>query len=108
MSPATENTTWPDPTVAAANVYRRVLVENDRVRVLEARFKPGDVAKMHWHPDHVVYAIRGGVHRLSLPDGMSQDIPVETGQAVYLDAGPHEVQNIGPEETAMLVIELKG
>jgi hypothetical protein len=32
-----------DPTVAASNVYK-VLKENDRVRVLEVIFKPGDFA----------------------------------------------------------------
>jgi quercetin dioxygenase-like cupin family protein len=38
-----------DPLVAASNVYT-CLNENDRVRVLEVVFKPGDVAKMHHHP----------------------------------------------------------
>ena len=42
----------------AANVAKPKL-ENDRVRVLGGTFKPGDVAKMHHHPDHVMYVIKG-------------------------------------------------
>jgi len=45
-----------DALVAASNVYK-LLNENDKVRVLEVVSRPGDVAKMHHHPDHVVYAL---------------------------------------------------
>ena len=48
-----------DPLMAASNVYK-FLNENDRVRVLQVVSKPGDVAKMHHHPDHAVYAVKGG------------------------------------------------
>lgn len=47
-----------DPLVAANNVYK-FLIENNRVRVLQVIFKPGDIAKMHYHPDHVVLALKG-------------------------------------------------
>ena len=45
-----------DPLKAASNVYK-LLNENDKVRVLRVTSKPGEVAKMHAHPDHVVYAL---------------------------------------------------
>ena len=48
-----------DPMKVAKNVYKSI-IENDRVRVLETSFKPGDKAIMHEHPDHVVYVLNDG------------------------------------------------
>jgi len=52
-----------DPMKAAANVSKHIM-ENDRVRVLEATFKP-DIAKTHNHPDHVMYVLKGGKLKMS-------------------------------------------
>jgi hypothetical protein len=35
------------------NIYKR-LFENDRVRLFEVRFKPGECIALHSHPDHVI------------------------------------------------------
>jgi hypothetical protein len=43
-----------DPVKVAPKMYK-VLLENHRVRVLEARVKPGVTAPMHSHPGSVVY-----------------------------------------------------
>ena len=48
-----------DPLVAASNVYK-LLNENENARVFKVTFKPGDTAKMHHHPDHMVYVLKGG------------------------------------------------
>jgi quercetin dioxygenase-like cupin family protein len=44
----------PDVLKPAANAYK-LLMENEKVRVLDIRLKPGEKAPMHNHPnDHVV------------------------------------------------------
>lgn len=53
-----------DPMKVASNVYK-FKDENERVRVLEVIFKPGDMAKMHHHPEHVVYVLKGGKLKLT-------------------------------------------
>jgi quercetin dioxygenase-like cupin family protein len=94
-----------DPTVAASNVYK-VLKENDRVRVLEVIFKPGDVAKMHHHPDHSVYALKGG--KLSLTsDGKTQEIEIKAGSVLFLEMQDHEAKNVGKTTVDLIVTELK-
>lgn len=98
-------TKWADPAQVASNVYKLIL-ENDRVRVFDVRFKPGAVAKMHGHPDHVVYVVSDAKLRLVMPNGTSQDIEVKAGQALFLPAGPHETTNIGSTEGHNVVIEL--
>jgi quercetin dioxygenase-like cupin family protein len=94
-----------DPTVAASNVYK-VLNENNRVRVLEVVFKPGDVAKMHHHPDHAVYALKGGKAKFTSA-GKTQEMEIKTGSVIFLDAQDHEVTNIGKTTLDLIVMELK-
>ena len=53
-----------DPLDVASNVYN-FKMENERVRVLNVTFKPGDKAVMHHHPDHVVYVLEGGKMKLT-------------------------------------------
>ena len=94
-----------DPLVAAGNVYK-CLNENDKVRVLQVTFKPGDVAKMHHHPDHVVYVLKGGKAKLTA-DGKTDEMDMVAGSAVFLNAQNHEVTNIGKSTIDLIVMELK-
>jgi len=94
-----------DPLKAASNVYK-LLNENDKVRVLEVVFKPGDLAKMHHHPDHVVYALKGGKIKLTT-GGKTQDMDIKTGSVLFLDEQDHEVKNTGDSTLDLLVVELK-
>ncbi len=97
---------WQDALKGASNVYKLVM-ENDRIRVLDVKFKPGDKAVMHSHPDHLVYVLADGTLRLSLPDGSSQDFQLKAGQAVWIGAGPHATENLGKTEAHNLVVEMK-
>ena len=99
--------TWPDPAEVADNVYK-LLLENDRVRVFDVRFKPGEVAKMHRHPDHVVYILEDAKLQLALPNDQTNTFDLKAGQTLFIEAGPHETTNIGTREAHNLVIELKG
>ena len=94
-----------DPLVAASNVYK-VLNESDKVRVLEVVFKPGDVAKMHHHPDHVVYVLKGGKAKFT-SEGKTQEMNMKIGSVMFLDAQDHEVTNIGNTALDLVVMELK-
>jgi beta-alanine degradation protein BauB len=94
-----------DPLKVAGNVYKFVM-ENDRVRVLEVMFKPGDKAMMHQHPDHVVHVLKGG--KASLKSSGKKDIlELQKGKTLFLEAQSHEVENIGKTDIDLLVIELK-
>jgi hypothetical protein len=86
----------PDPKDVAANVYKPLL-EHERVRVFDVNFKPGEVAKMPWHPDHVVYVINGGKLRLKMGDGSVNGMDIPEKQAVFLDQQSHEAENGGEE-----------
>ncbi len=94
-----------DPLVSAKNVYK-FINENDRMRVLKVTFKPGDTAKMHHHPQHMVYVLKGGKLKL-ISEGKTQEMDLKEGSAVFLDAQNHEATNIGDTVIDLLVVELK-
>ena len=85
-----------------------LLLENDKVRVMEVRLKPGQKSPMHNHPsDHVVYVKNNAKFKLSFPDGKSAEIELQAGKVLWIEAGPHETENLGATEGHNLVIELK-
>lgn len=94
-----------DPMKVASNVYR-FLNENERVRVLEVVFKPGESAPMHHHPEHVVYVLKGGRLRLT-SQGKTDDLDLTAGSVVFLKEQNHEAKNVGDSTIDLLVVELK-
>ena len=97
----------PDVMVSAAKAYS-LLLENDKVRVMEVRLKPGEKAPMHNHPNnHVVYVKNDSKLKLSFPDGKDAVFDLKAGQALWLDAGPHATENVGTAPADNLVVEVK-
>ena len=95
-----------DPVKVGPNIYK-VLFENERVRVCEARFKPGDSMPIHSHPDHVVYVRSGGKLQVTGSDGKAQDVELKAGQVIWFPAQTHQGKNIGKTEVVLIVNELK-
>ena len=97
----------PDVLKSAANAYR-LLMENEKVRVLEIRLKPGEKAPMHNHPhDHVVYVINNAKFRLTFFDGKSGEFDLKAGQTLWMEAGSHATENTGTSEGHNLIVEVK-
>lgn len=83
-------------------------MENEKTRVLDIRLKPGDKASMHNHPhDHVVYVMNNATFKLTFSDGKSGVFDLKAGQTLWMEAGSHATENIGPSEGHNLVVELK-
>ena len=91
----------------AAPESATVLLENERVRVIDVKFKPGQKTIMHSHPDHVIYVIKGGKMKITLPSGTSNEVSLKDGQIVWMKGGQHAVENLSKTEANNLVIELK-
>jgi quercetin dioxygenase-like cupin family protein len=86
----------------------RLLMENDRVRVLDIRLRPGEIEPMHNHPDdHIVYVLKDTKWKLTSPDGKAQVIDLKAGQVVWMEADTHSAENIGTTEGHNLVVEIK-
>lgn len=107
-SPAfAEEKVYPGPQEGAPNIYHQIF-DNERVRVSEIKFNPGDKAPMHTHPyDHVVYVMEGGTLTLSYPDGKSSVVSAKAGEALWIGKETHEAANTGTTIFRGTVTELK-
>jgi beta-alanine degradation protein BauB len=95
-----------DAAQVAPHVYK-VLFENDRVRLLEVRMKPGDESAMHSHPDYLLYTLEGGTVKLTAASGESADVEISTGDTMWREAEEHSALNSGSTELVALFVELK-
>ena len=87
----------------------RLVLENERVRVLEARLEPGEKESAHSHPAYVVYVKSGGAIRLHTPDGKTGELTLKTGDVMYREpVTQHWGENVGATATDLILIELKG
>jgi quercetin dioxygenase-like cupin family protein len=85
-----------------------LLMENEKIRVMEMQLKPGEMSPMHNHPnDHVVYVFNDAKFKLSFPDGNSDEFELNAGQVLWIKAGPHETENIGSTKGHNLILEVK-
>lgn len=108
---------WPWPAaldaVVAAPAHHRVVLDNERVRVLDTRIGAGETVPLHTH------RWPGVLHVLAWSDFVRRD----REGAVVLDSrsafaappevvwspplGPHTLENVGATEIRILSIELK-
>jgi beta-alanine degradation protein BauB len=91
--------------VAPKNV--KVLLENNRVRVLEVRIKPGEKIPMHSHPAHLTYALSDAKGEYTSPDGKSTIGEAKTSSVFWSEPVTHSSVNVGNTEIHALVVELK-
>jgi beta-alanine degradation protein BauB len=94
-----------DPAVTDPDLYK-VVFENERVRVLEYRDRPGDQTTPHRHPDSVMFTLSGFRRRVSV-GGRSADVELEPGQVRWVGAQEHVGENTGDTETHVIFVELK-
>ena len=94
-----------DPVLTNPGLYS-VVMENERVRVLEYRDRPGDTTRPHGHPDSVMVTLSG--FRRRLVDGeRSTEVELSPGLVRWLPAQRHSGENIGETDTHVLFVELK-
>ncbi len=92
--------------IQSASNLSRVVFENDRIRILNVVFQPGDKAPEHHHPDHVIYVKSGGKLKLVV-EGKTDVLELKTGETVFMDETSHEVENVGDSTVDLIVVELK-
>ena len=95
-----------DPVVTDGDKYK-VVLENDRVRVLEYRDSPGQRTSPHHHPDFVLCALSAFKRKFVLADGKQAVREVRPGEVAWGKAHSHIGENVGSTDTHVLIVELK-
>ncbi len=99
--------TYPDQFVAGPNIYHKIF-DNDKLRVSEIAFKPGETIAMHTHAyDHLIYVLEAGQLTLNHPDGKATVMDGTVGQTVWSGKETHSAKNTGTTNFRALVIEVK-
>lgn len=75
--------------VAVDPDVHQVVLENDHVRVLEARAAPGRKSPMHSHPPILVVSLNSARMKFTLPDGSQPILDLRPGQVLWLDSPEH-------------------
>lgn len=95
-----------EPAKVGPTVYRQKL-DNERVRVFEITFKPGQKIGMHAHPDHVVYVVQGGKLKIVEEGKKPVTMSLKPGDTVFIPAQKHWAQNVGKTRIKAVVTEIK-
>jgi quercetin dioxygenase-like cupin family protein len=96
-----------DDPATADPAHFKVLLDNDRVRVLEFRAAPGEKVAMHSHPNYVTYDLGGGRTKFTYPKGRPVERVSKAGDVVWHMAETHAGENTGDAGLHVLLVELK-
>ena len=95
-----------DPVEVAPEHYK-VLFENERVRVLETRYGPGESSDFHTHPDNLVIAMSDGLAMPVNSDGSTSEYRFEFGDVFWREGVQHSGVNSSDEDLYLITIEFK-
>ena len=108
---------WPTDLDAlrAAPAQHRLVLENERVRVLDTRIGPGERTPVHthqWPAAHHVLSWSAFVRRddkgVVLLDTRTAGVAAAPGAVLWGEAlGPHTLENVGSEPLHILSVEIK-
>lgn len=86
----------------------RVLFDNDKVRVQEVTFRPGDQGPNIPRPFRIIRVLKGGTIERIHPDGRSDKVVYKTGEVkVYEADKPFVPKNVGKSDIVFYVVALK-
>ena len=97
----------------AAQTDRRsykVLLENDQVRVLEYRSRPGLGVcgkGVHSHPDHLTILLTDAKAKAKMADGSTVVADGKAGDVFREPAVTHTIENVGGSGARIYIVEVK-
>ena len=62
---------------------QKVLIENERVKVMEVNYPSGWKLPKHTHPAYVAYPMNPSKAKITFPDGSSRIVELVKGKAVF-------------------------
>ena len=109
---------WPEEldALVAAPAHHTLLLENERVRVLETRIPGGETTAVHTHRwPNVQYVVsspdfirRDGEGAVLLDTRMAEGRPEPPVTLWSEPLPPHTIENVGEADLHVIMVELKG
>jgi len=85
----------------------RVVLENERVRVVEIRAGAGSKSPLHSHPARIAVSLSSARFKATLPDGTTRISDSRVGQAAWRDPEEH-ADEVLVGTAHILLVEVKG
>lgn len=95
-----------DPVKVDAKHYK-VLMENDKVRVVRVTYGAKEKSVMHEHPDSLAIFLGEAHVRFTMPDGKTEDSHKKTGDVQWTAAGKHNPENLSDKPLEVILVEFK-
>jgi hypothetical protein len=95
-----------DPVKTDGDKYK-VIFENDCVRVLDYKDRPGDRTQQHKHPAFVLYSLSTFKRSITLPNGKVLQRQFKEGDVMWSDSQTHIGTNTGDTPTHVILVEMK-
>jgi quercetin dioxygenase-like cupin family protein len=95
-----------DPVHVDSKHYK-VEFEDEKVRVLRARYGPGEKSSMHSHPALLAVMLTDAHIRFGYPDGKTEEMTASAGQVMSLPPTDHLPENLGDKVFECILVELK-
>ncbi len=95
-----------DPVPIYPDNYK-VLLENDKVRVMQFTLRKGATEDFHSHPAAVTYVLTGFKIRFRFRDGSERIREAKAGDVLYGEAVTHSPLNIGDTDATGILVEMK-
>jgi len=85
----------------------KLLLDNDRVRVLQANFKPGDKLPTRNYPNHLIYTLTDGTLVFAPAGRTAYEVDFKAGEAMWFPPLARATENDSDKEVRVLVVEFK-
>jgi beta-alanine degradation protein BauB len=85
--------------------HLKVLAEDQKVRVVKYTPHKGDKTLIHSHPTTVVYVLKGGRVKYTMPDGSVKILQLKTGEASIRPPVTHTDEAL--DDVEAILVEIK-
>ncbi|MGC2062540.1 MAG: hypothetical protein WA610_06145 [Thermodesulfovibrionales bacterium] len=98
-----------EPSYKASPEVYKVISENEHFRVIISTWKPGQRDAMHSHEGPLVgYRLTDCNLKVYTPDGNAKAREAKRGEALFNPViAAHAVENVGPADCQLLIVEKK-
>ncbi len=98
----------PEKKASSKEALRKVLLENEMVRVTETYYPEKGTVLKHQHIfPYVLYAVEGGTVEITSADGEASRLELLPGQALWRKAQSHNSRNVGSATFRIVEVEVK-
>jgi quercetin dioxygenase-like cupin family protein len=87
--------------------HYKVEFENERVRVVRIKYRPGEKSVMHSHPESIAVFLTDARAKFTYPDGKTEDINSSAGSVQHMDTFIHLPESKSKKPFEVIQVELK-